>query len=153
MLITVFGALGNMGSRVVAEALSRGHDVTAVVRDPVRLHELPTAANARTGDADNIEDVVALSAGQDVVTSATRLAVGSEKEPHDHQGAAGRTRPNQRPAADRRRRRHPALLHWAIRPVRRRRSCRGPSKCTVRCPQDNGMVTVSSGPKADRTRQ
>ncbi|WP_373299811.1 NAD(P)H-binding protein [Streptomyces xantholiticus] len=32
MRITVFGAAGNVGRRTVAEALSRGHDVTAVVR-------------------------------------------------------------------------------------------------------------------------
>ncbi|MFD0890304.1 NmrA family NAD(P)-binding protein, partial [Streptosporangium algeriense] len=32
--IVVFGAGGNAGRRVVAEAVSRGHTVTAVVRDP-----------------------------------------------------------------------------------------------------------------------
>jgi nucleoside-diphosphate-sugar epimerase len=61
MRITVFGAAGNVGSRVVAEGLSRGHEVTAVVRDPARLHELPAAANARAGNAGHIEDVVELS--------------------------------------------------------------------------------------------
>ncbi len=72
MRVTVFGAAGNVGSRVVAEALSRGHKVTAVVRDPARFSELPRAAQARVGDAGNVEDVVALSAGQDVVVTATR---------------------------------------------------------------------------------
>ncbi len=80
MRITVFGAAGNVGSRVVAEALSRGHEVTAVVRDPARFHELPAAANARAGDAGNIEDVAEVSTGQDVVISATRPASGSESE-------------------------------------------------------------------------
>ncbi len=80
MRITVFGAAGNVGSRVVAEALSRGHDVTAVVRDPARFHELPAGANPRAGDAANVEDVVELSAGQDVVISATRPAPGSERD-------------------------------------------------------------------------
>jgi putative NADH-flavin reductase len=37
MRIAVFGAAGNTGSRIVAEALGRGHQVTAVVRDPARL--------------------------------------------------------------------------------------------------------------------
>jgi putative NADH-flavin reductase len=78
MKITVLGAAGNVGSRVVTEALSRGHEVTAVVRDPARFHELPAAANARAGDAGNTEDVVAVSAGQDVVINATRPAPGSE---------------------------------------------------------------------------
>ncbi len=30
MKVTVFGATGDVGRRVVTEALSRGHDVTAV---------------------------------------------------------------------------------------------------------------------------
>ncbi|MFF5206822.1 NAD(P)-dependent oxidoreductase [Streptosporangium sp. NPDC000396] len=80
MRVTVFGAAGNVGSRVVAEALSRGHEVTAVVRDPARFHELPPAAEARVGDAANVEDVAELSAGQDIVISATRPAHGSERE-------------------------------------------------------------------------
>ena len=80
MRITVFGAAGNVGSRVVAEALSRGHEVTAVVRDPGRFHEVHAEANARAGDAGNVEDVAELSAGQDVVISATRPASGSESE-------------------------------------------------------------------------
>lgn len=80
MRITVFGAAGSVGSRVVAEALSRGHEVTAIMRDPARFHELPTAAKARPGDAANVEDVAELSAGQDVVISATRPAPGSEGE-------------------------------------------------------------------------
>ena len=77
MRITVFGAAGAVGSRVVAEALSRGHEVTAVVRGPAR--EVP-GADVRTGDASIVEDVVALSAGQDLVISATRPARGHEDD-------------------------------------------------------------------------
>ncbi len=80
MRITVFGAAGNVGSRVVAEALSRGHEVTAVVRDRARFNELHADANARAGDAGNVEDVAELSAGQDAVISATRPASGRESE-------------------------------------------------------------------------
>jgi putative NADH-flavin reductase len=80
MRITVFGAAGNVGSRVVAEAVSRGHEVSAVVRDPVRLRDLHPAANARVGDATNVEDVAGLTAGQDVVITATRPAPGRESE-------------------------------------------------------------------------
>ncbi|WP_433236154.1 NAD(P)-dependent oxidoreductase [Streptosporangium sp. CA-135522] len=78
MRITVFGAAGNVGSRVVAEALARGHRVTAVVRDPARSPGLHAGAEVRAGDAENVEDVVELSAGQDVVISATRPVPGSE---------------------------------------------------------------------------
>lgn len=80
MRITVFGAAGNVGSRVVAEALSRGHEVTAVVRDSARFSELPVAVRASAGDASNIEDVVKLSTGQDVVISAMRPAPGRESD-------------------------------------------------------------------------
>lgn len=72
MRITVFGAAGSVGGRVVTEALSRGHDVTAVTRRP--------SPGARTGDASDLADVVALSTGQDLVISATRPAPGSEPE-------------------------------------------------------------------------
>jgi putative NADH-flavin reductase len=77
MQITVFGATGNVGRRVVGEALSRGHEVTAVVRDPSRFAELPAAAIARAGDAVIIDDVVRLSDGQDVVINATRSATSN----------------------------------------------------------------------------
>jgi len=80
MRITVFGAAGNVGSRVVAEALARGHEVTAMVRNRARFHELHSAAHFRAGDAANVEDVAALSAGQHVVISATRPAPGSEHD-------------------------------------------------------------------------
>ncbi|WP_436770984.1 NAD(P)-dependent oxidoreductase [Yinghuangia sp. YIM S09857] len=78
MRITVFGAAGNVGSRVVAEALARGHEVTAVVRDSARFADLHPDARRRTGDAARAEDVAALAAGQDLLVGATRPAPGSE---------------------------------------------------------------------------
>ncbi|GAA0930872.1 NAD(P)-dependent oxidoreductase [Nonomuraea longicatena] len=80
MRITVFGAAGDVGSRVVAEALSRGHEVVAVVRDRARFGLLPADADAQVGDAGNVEDVARLGAGQDVVVSATRPPAGQEGE-------------------------------------------------------------------------
>jgi uncharacterized protein len=68
MRITVFGAAGQVGSRLVAEGLSRGHEVTAVVRDAARFGELPAGAEARVGDAAKVADVAELSAGRDVVS-------------------------------------------------------------------------------------
>jgi uncharacterized protein len=80
MRITVFGALGNVGSRVVAEALHRGHDVTGVARNIGRFDELPVGVTPRAGDARNVDDVAELSVGQDVVISATRPTPGHEHE-------------------------------------------------------------------------
>jgi len=78
MKITIFGAGGNVGKCAVNEALSRGHNVTAVFRDISRSGELNEAVNIVQGDASNIDDVVRISAGQDLVISATRPPQGSE---------------------------------------------------------------------------
>ena len=80
MRITVLGATGSVGRRVVAEALSRGHEVTAVVRDSSRYDELPKGVNSQTGDASNADDISRLSSGQDVVISAIRPAPGRDSE-------------------------------------------------------------------------
>ncbi|MDY0814923.1 NAD(P)-dependent oxidoreductase [Kitasatospora purpeofusca] len=80
MNITVFGATGNVGSRVVAEAVARGHQVTAVLRDPQRPHPFPATVRIATGDARDPEDVRRLAAGQDLLITATRPAPGREDE-------------------------------------------------------------------------
>ncbi|MFJ7244875.1 NAD(P)-dependent oxidoreductase [Kitasatospora sp. NPDC098652] len=80
MRITVFGATGNVGRRVVAEALARGHEVTAVVRNPAKPHGLPPTVTLAVGDADEPADVARIAAGQDLVVTATRPAPGREHE-------------------------------------------------------------------------
>lgn len=49
MKIALIGASGNIGSKILAEALSRGHSVTAIVRntDALPTHE---RLSARKGD-------------------------------------------------------------------------------------------------------
>ncbi|WP_106538512.1 NAD(P)H-binding protein [Haloactinopolyspora alba] len=80
MRFTVFGATGQVGRRVVAEALTRGHDVTAVARTSARTAELPRGARPRTGDASDAATVAQLGAGQDVVIGATRPPAGRERD-------------------------------------------------------------------------
>lgn len=80
MKITVLGATGNAGSRVVTEALSRGHEVTAVVRNSTAINNLPIGIKVVTGDAGNSQSVAEFSSGQDVVISAIRPASGHENE-------------------------------------------------------------------------
>lgn len=68
--IAVFGANGTIGSRIVAEALSRGHEVTAVVRDPAKIsldHESLTVSEGDVLDADSVATV---ATGHDVLVSA-----------------------------------------------------------------------------------
>ncbi|WP_343966597.1 NAD(P)-dependent oxidoreductase [Kribbella koreensis] len=78
----MFGATGAVGSRAVQEALSRGHEVTAVGRSMERLRTLPPDRSLRLeqGDASDMTDVARLSQGQDVVISATRPVPGREHE-------------------------------------------------------------------------
>ncbi|GAA1565166.1 NAD(P)-dependent oxidoreductase [Kribbella karoonensis] len=71
MRILVWGASGAVGSRVVREAAARGHHVDGVSRSGTAYLR---------GDASNADDVVRLSAGYDVVISATRPRDGQEGE-------------------------------------------------------------------------
>jgi putative NADH-flavin reductase len=80
MKITILGAAGNAGSRLVAEAQSRGHEVTAVVRNESAINNLPTGINIITGDAANVADVVRVSTSQDVVISTIRPESGRESD-------------------------------------------------------------------------
>lgn len=80
MRIVIFGAAGSVGRRVVAEALHRGHQVTAVLRHPERFPGCLEGAELRAGDAMNAEVVAELSRGQDLVISATRPSKGNERD-------------------------------------------------------------------------
>jgi uncharacterized protein len=68
--ITLFGASGTIGSRILDEALRRGHHVTAVVRDPGRLVRADARVTVEAGDVLDVQDVVRYAKGQDVLVSA-----------------------------------------------------------------------------------
>ncbi|MFC9392013.1 NAD(P)-dependent oxidoreductase [Streptomyces sp. NPDC057027] len=77
--VIVFGAGGRVGRAAVAEAVARGHRVTAVVRDPAAYRDLegPGITLVR-GDATDAASVAALAAGHDAaVNAAVRLDVPS----------------------------------------------------------------------------
>ncbi|WP_329258035.1 NAD(P)H-binding protein [Streptomyces pseudovenezuelae] len=65
--ITVFGAAGKAGSRIVAEAAARGHRVTAVARTLDKLTALPDGAQAAAADATDLESVARLAKDADVL--------------------------------------------------------------------------------------
>jgi putative NADH-flavin reductase len=73
MKIAVIGATGMIGQRIVREALSRGHQVTAVARKPKPEAELGGAAFV-AADSTDAESIAAAVRGHDAVVSATSPA-------------------------------------------------------------------------------
>jgi putative NADH-flavin reductase len=69
MKIALIGASGRVGAKVLAEALSRGHQVTAVVRNTEKLKPAKNLTIAK-GDAYDAATVARLVAGHDAVISA-----------------------------------------------------------------------------------
>jgi len=70
MKIVLFGATGNVGQRIVAEALSRGHEVVGVVRDPAAVEPPDARVTLRKGDATQSSSVAEVARGADAVVSA-----------------------------------------------------------------------------------
>lgn len=70
MKIAVFGATGNIGQRVVKEALRRGHEVIGVVRDPQAVQAPAPGVTLRRGDATDAHSVADIAREADVVVSA-----------------------------------------------------------------------------------
>lgn len=74
MKITVIGATGMAGSAVVAEALKRGHTVTALARSAEKLATLPANANLTTRTQDAFTLTAADLADSDAVIDAFAAA-------------------------------------------------------------------------------
>jgi hypothetical protein len=68
--ITVYGGTGRIGSRIVNEALSRGHTVTVVARERGEPSSPRERLHSVQGDALDSAGVAAQITGQDVVISA-----------------------------------------------------------------------------------
>ena len=68
MKVVLYGASGMIGSRILNELLARGHQVTAVVRNPDKV----TASGAIVvkGDITDAASVAATATGQDAAISA-----------------------------------------------------------------------------------
>ncbi len=69
MKIAIIGATGYTGTKIMAEALDRGHQVTAIVHSPERLSPHPRLRGAK-GDATRPDLLAPLLDGHDVVVSA-----------------------------------------------------------------------------------
>src|SRR5438128_10901833 len=70
MKLVVFGATGNVGQHVVAEALRRGHEVVGVVRDPDAVQSPDKRVKLLKGDATNADSVAKIARGADAVVTA-----------------------------------------------------------------------------------
>lgn len=69
MKFTLYGASGMIGSRILTEALGRGHTVTAVVRNPGAIAGEP-GLHIVAGDVTSASSVADTAAGSDLAISA-----------------------------------------------------------------------------------
>ncbi|WP_435061679.1 NAD(P)-dependent oxidoreductase [Amycolatopsis thermoflava] len=86
--IVIYGAGGRAGQQAVAEAARRGHEVTAVVRDPAK-HRAPDGVELVAGDVTDAASVAALVKDQDAVISAAAV-YGADTDPHAFFTSSGR---------------------------------------------------------------
>lgn len=78
MKITIYGATGDVGVRLVNEALARGHEVTGVARSEAQLAKLPEQVRRHRADVADPAQLADSVAGQDVLISAVRPPNGQE---------------------------------------------------------------------------
>jgi hypothetical protein len=83
MRVALIGATGNAGSRILNELVQRGHQVTAIVRNPERVPAL-SGVVAKQGDVFNQNQIAKLVAGHDAVISAVHFTAS---DPHELIGA------------------------------------------------------------------
>jgi hypothetical protein len=78
--IAVIGANGHIGSRLVQEALNRGHEVTAIARDPAKVQQSHEHLRVIAGDILQPESVLDAVTGQDVLISAYSAGFGPDSD-------------------------------------------------------------------------
>ncbi|WP_341736036.1 NAD(P)-dependent oxidoreductase [Microcoleus sp. CAWBG640] len=81
MKLALFGANGMAGSRIVSEALMRGHDVTAIVRDASRFSISGDRLNVVVGNVLDAGSVAEIVTGHDAVISAAGPGVATANDP------------------------------------------------------------------------
>ena len=80
MKVAIFGATGVIGKMILWELMDRGHEVTAVVRDPSKIEMVHERLRVEQGDLLNPDQVADFAAGQEVVASAYGPKFGEEEE-------------------------------------------------------------------------
>src|SRR5258708_8524962 len=72
MRVSLIGATGNAGSRILAELGQRGHQITAIVRHPERVPQLDGVI-AKECDANRVDDLASMLRDHDVVVSSVHF--------------------------------------------------------------------------------
>ena len=78
MKVALIGASGQAGSRLLGELTRRGHQVTAIARDPEKITAGP-GVTTRKGDVFDKAALVQLLKGHDAVISAVRFVASDPK--------------------------------------------------------------------------
>src|SRR5665213_1425233 len=97
MRVVLYGATGMIGTRVLKELLSRGHTVTAVVRDPSKL-AAQKGLTIDKGDMLDADHIAKVAKGSDVVISSYGPPTGTRSGEGESVGG-GRALPDCRRAA------------------------------------------------------
>lgn len=77
MHIALFGASGMLGQRILQEALARGHQVTALVRNPAKITSTETYLSIKEANVLDPASVAQAVSGHEVVVSA--IGPGSDQ--------------------------------------------------------------------------
>jgi putative NADH-flavin reductase len=88
MKIALIGASGNAGSRILAELMNRGHEVTAIARNPEKITAQPRVT-AKKADVFDQTGLAALLKGHDAVISSVHFTASDPKKLIEAVRAAG----------------------------------------------------------------
>ncbi len=79
MKITILGGGGDVGSRIVTEAIERQHEVIAISRKKTSLKHLPTQVEKLALEITRTECIASAAKGSDLIISALRPIDGKEQ--------------------------------------------------------------------------
>lgn len=77
--VAVIGASGNIGSKIAAELLSRGHQVTGIARHPDKIASAAGLVKAR-GDFTEPDSIIPVLRGHDAIIASTPFIPGQAEK-------------------------------------------------------------------------
>lgn len=91
MKIALIGATGNVGSKILKELVRRGHEATAIVRNPEKI-QAQVNVTPKKGDVFDQDGIAALVKGHDAVISSVHFSQSDPRKLIDAVKAAGAKR-------------------------------------------------------------